>query len=196
MFKTHIYPHPDWGKESSPDFQFVVGLYSPTDGTFLMKTENDLLITLDDKVCLGSGGYLGDYLGRMYLGSTQSLNDIVAFATYLFHEVKAHDVSCGGKSEFMVVRNTGEISPITTQDIALAEEYSSSFNEASTDMFYAVADLEKSDDERDQKMLKAHEKLLLSLTYRKDKKEQERLVKTLERKLMEDMGEALGGKPA
>jgi hypothetical protein len=58
--------------------------------------------------------------------------------------------------------------------------------------FYAVADLEKSDDEINQKMLKAHEKLLLSLTYRKDKKEQERLVKTLERKLMEDMGEALG----
>jgi hypothetical protein len=182
MLVGHVYHRPDLGKETCPDFQFVIGVYSPIDGAFLMKTAGEVAIIVDDKVCLGSGGYLGDYLSKMYLGSKQSLNEVTAFATYFLREIKAHDLSCGGKSEVIVLWDTGGISPRRTQDIALAEDYATSFNEASTAMFYALADLEKSNEQIDEEMRKAYESLYHSLTSRREMREQEKLVQDLQQK--------------
>lgn len=181
VFQSDVYPHPDWGREESPDFSFVVGLYSPTEGSALLATEETLTVDMGDRVCLGSGSYLGDYLSRMYLGRQQSLKDVAPLAAYILFEAKSFDVGCGGKSEFVVLSNTGETSPIQSQDITLAEDYAPAFNEATAKLFYAMADLDKSDDDMHAAIAKADEILFLSYISRKDKKAQYSLAELLER---------------
>lgn len=188
IFNTHVFIHPDWGTDDAPDFQFVIGIFSPGGGTFLMETEATIAVIVNDKICVGSGGYLGDYLlNRMYLRSKQSLNDAIALATYILHEVKTYDLECGGKSEFIVLLDTGQISPLQSRDITLNEDYASSFNEASTKMFYAVADLEKTDEEMHEGLVKADEVLFLSRISRRDSREQEQLVEALQLKISDQM---------
>jgi hypothetical protein len=185
MFDGHIYPHPDWGKETCPEVQFIIGMHSPVDGNYLMKTANDTAAVVDEKACLGTGGVLGDYLTRMYLGPKQSLSQIVAFATYLLHEVKTHDAYCGGQSEFRVLGNDGKISPVELQDIVLAEEYAPAFNKAVSKTFYALADPDKDDDEMHQEMIEADQELFSSLISRKDRRAYTKVAETLERWLKE-----------
>jgi hypothetical protein len=188
IFTTHVYIHPDWGTDGAPDFQFVAGIFSPGEGTFLMETEETIAAMVNDKICVGSGGYLGDYLlNRMYLGPKQPLNDAIALATYILHEIKNHDLECGGKSEFIVLLDTGQISPLLSRDITLNEDYASSFNEASTKTFYAVADVEKTDEEMHEGLVKADEVLFLSRISRRESREQEQLVEALQIEVSDHM---------
>ncbi len=83
----------------------------------------------------------------------------------------------------MVLWNDGRIFPIGFPEIALAEEYASTFNKASSQTFFAFVNLEKNDHERQQALEKAYETLFLSWTYRKEKKEQEKLIKVLNQKM-------------
>jgi hypothetical protein len=182
MYSRPTYAQPNYDIDNTSEFQFVIGLYSPVDGSFLMETEKESVFIIHNKVCLGTGGHLGDYLSRMYLGPKQPLNEVAGFATYLLHEIKAHDPSCGGKSEIVVLWDTGEVSRRKIRDIALAEDYATSFNEASTAMFYAFADLEKSDEQIDGETEKAYEPLYLSLTSRREMREQEKLVEDLQQR--------------
>ncbi len=184
MFENHVYPNPDWNGPNSPTFQFVAALYSPIDGTSLLKTEEAVVFTVTDKICAGSGAYLGDYLlGRFYRDGLQSLNDTVALATYVLHEAKAHDIHCGGASEFAILWDTGEVSPVQSGKIALNEDYAESFDEFSKKIFYDVADLERTDDEIFKAIAKTDEVLFLSLITRREKQEQENLIKGLTKKL-------------
>jgi 20S proteasome alpha/beta subunit len=184
IFETNIFSHPHYGTPDSPEFQFVIAMYSPIDGLSLFKTEEGIAFTIDDKVCAGSGAYLGDYLNkRFYSAPKRPLNDAVALATYVLYEVKGHDIHCGGTSEFAILWDTGEVSPVQTGRIALNEDYAASFDEFSKQIFYAVADLEKTDDEIFRAMAKTDEILFLSLITRREKQEQENLIKGLTKKL-------------
>jgi 20S proteasome alpha/beta subunit len=184
VFENHAYPSPDWGGPDSPNFQLVGALYSPIDGLFLLKTEEAIAFTVDDKVCVGSGGYLGDYLiKRLYSAPDRPLNDAVALATYVLYEAKGHDIHCGGASEFAILWDTGEISQVQPGKVALNEDYATSFDEFTKKIFYAVADLEKTDDEIFKAMAKTDEVLFLSLMTRREKQEQENLIKGLTKKL-------------
>jgi 20S proteasome alpha/beta subunit len=186
VFENHAYLDPDWGGSDSPDFQFAIALYSPIDGTFLLKTERTIAFTVTDKVCLGTGAYLGDYLlKRLYLSSTQTLNDAVALATYVLHQTKAHDIYCGGASEFAILWNTGERSEVQSGDVSLNEKYAVSFDEFSKKIFYAVADLGKTDEEIYRAMATADEILFLSLTSRRETQEENKFVEELLQKFYE-----------
>lgn len=184
IFEANVFPHPHYGTADSPEFQLVIAMYSPIDGLFLIKTEEGVAFTIDDKVCGGSGAYLGDYLNkRLYSAPNRPLNDAVALATYVLYEVKGHDIHCGGTSEFAILWNSGEASSVQSAKIALNEDYAASFDEFSKKIFYDVADLEKTDDEILHAMAKSDEVLFLSLITRREKQEQENLIKGLTKKL-------------
>jgi hypothetical protein len=57
-------------------------------------------------------------------------------------------------------------------------------------MFYALADLEKTNEQIDEEMRKAYDSLYLSLTFRREKREQEKLVEDLQRRFP-DLGRTL-----
>lgn len=133
---------PIGGRKILQDFAFVVGLYSPLDGHYLLATEETICAELPDHVCLGSGSYLGDYLSRMYKGKSCSLSEIVPLSIYVLQQVKSYDSACGEKSEFVVLWDDGDVSPpVRDYDVSVGEGYSDIFTKCITGLFYAAAEL-------------------------------------------------------
>jgi hypothetical protein len=147
IYNNHVYTHPDWGTDDAPDFDFVIGLYSPIDGDFLMATDETLTAEMLDHVCLGSGAYLGDYLSQMYKGRSQEMQEVVSLAIYILQQAKSYDQDCGGSSEFIVLWDDGDTSSIEEFDIAQKERFGEKFPRAIAPLFYVFSDLEKTDDE-------------------------------------------------
>jgi hypothetical protein len=143
----HIYTHPDRKTPDSPEFAFVMGLYSPIDGHFLLMSDETITPIMPTHVCIGSGDYLGDYLARMYTGNDQGLSEVSALAIYILQQVKSYDQDCGGSSEFIVLWGDGDTSEIAKFDVFIGENLSPAFQRAITPLFYAIADHEKTDDE-------------------------------------------------
>jgi hypothetical protein len=43
-----------------------------------------------------------------------SMEEVVFLSTHILQQTKKHALYCGGKSEFVVIRNTGELRGIST----------------------------------------------------------------------------------
>jgi 20S proteasome alpha/beta subunit len=142
VFNNHIYVHPDWGKADSPDFSFVIGLFSPIDGISLLATEETVCVERPKDVCLGSGSYLGDYLSRIYWNEHFSIIEAVHLAIYMLHQAKSYDANCGGESEFIVLWNDGTSVPVRGFDVNLGERYAVEFTQCVSLLFRTFADVE------------------------------------------------------
>jgi hypothetical protein len=145
IFSHNVYAHPDWGTNDAPNFSFVIGLYSPIDGSCLLASDETLTVEMPTNVCLGSGDYLGDYLSRMYVGRDQTINEVSALAIYILQQVKSYDVDCGGSSEFIALWDDGDTSEIAQFDVFLGENFSTQFQKAITPLFYSFSNAESSD---------------------------------------------------
>lgn len=147
VYDNHVYTHPDWGTDDAPLFNFVIGMYSPIDGDFLLATDETLTADMDDRVCLGSGAYLGDYLSRMYTGRYDEMDRVLSLAIYILQQTKSYDQTCGGESEFIVLWDEGGISPMEKLSIAIGERFSQGFPTIIQPLFYALADQKMTDEE-------------------------------------------------
>lgn len=165
IFSGHVYNHPDWGTNDTPNFSFVIGIHSPIDGDFLLASDETLTVEMPTHVCLGSGDYLGDYLSRMYIGRNQTLSEVSSLAIYILQQVKSYDADCGGSSEFIVLWDDGDTTQVAKFEVFLGENYSSVFQRAITPLFYAVTDPEKTDSAMQEnidtaiKFLKGHREI-------------------------------------
>lgn len=171
IFNNHVYTHPDWGKEASPEFSFVIAMYSPIDGAVLLQTEETLSAEIADHICLGSGNYLGDYLARMYKGKDQSLSSVVLLAIYILQQAKSYDAHCGGKSEFIILWKAGNTSPVGELDISAGEIYAQHFQDYTSPLFYAMGDTEQSDDNAKEMLEEAVKALMRARRVLKDGKD-------------------------
>lgn len=190
VFEKHVYVHPDWGKENSPDFSFVIGLYSPLDGHYLLATEETICAELPDHVCLGSGSYLGDYLSRMYKGKSCPLQDIVPLSIYVLQQVKSYDAGCGEKSEFVVLWDDGDVSPpIQDYDLTIGESYSDIFTKCVSGLFYAAAELADDVEQLRDKLHAEVETLVSNNEIRKSgKAKYDEMTKALHQRVREILG--------
>lgn len=190
LFDKHIYTHPDWGKENAPDFSFVIGLYSPIDGHCLLATEETICAELPDRVCLGSGSYLGDYLSRMYRGKDCTLDDMVSLAIYILQQTKSYDSYCGGSSEFITLWDDGDTSQVNQYDVSIGESYSELFTKCVSNIFYAAADLNRSVDDLRDKLYAEVEPLVANQKIRKTEKTRyDELTKGLYERVRKILGE-------
>jgi len=147
VYDNHVYTHPDWGTDDAPIFNFVIGMYSPIDGDFLLASDETLTADMGDSVCLGTGAYLGDYLSRMYTGRSDEIDKVLSLAIYILQQTKSYDQSCGGESEFIVLWDDGGTSPIEKLGITMGERFSEGFPTVIQPLFYALADQKMTDDE-------------------------------------------------
>jgi len=190
IFNNHIYTHPDWGTHNAPELSFVIGLYSPIDGDFLLATEETICAEMTDHVCLGSGSYLGDFLSRMYKGRKQPFREVVDLAIYILQQAKSYDAYCGGNSEFIVLWDDGDTSPIRNLDVTLGETYSQAFMQCIASLFYSAADLDKTDDAVSENMKRSIDTLVQNRGIRKNAKTQ---YEALMNSLYEKAGSIFGG---
>jgi 20S proteasome alpha/beta subunit len=146
--KAHIHPHPRYGMSGSPEFQLLIGAWSHIDGMGLFMTDDTAVNGVDDYACVGTGEYLAHYLAKpLYQSTDLELNEIVALATHILLNAKVYVDGCGGNSEFIVLHKDGQLSPVKWFDISQGESYSQDFEQAMQLVFYAAADLKKSDDD-------------------------------------------------
>jgi 20S proteasome alpha/beta subunit len=188
VFNDHVYPHPDWGKENSPDFSFVIGGYSPIDGDFLIGTEETISAEAVGRICLGSGAYLGEYLARMYLGRQQPLEQVVSLAIYILQQAKSYDSACGGKSEFVILWDDGDTSPVKEFNVNLGETYAESFTRCIAPLFYSMADVDKNDQEARKEMQSSIDMLVRNREMRRmSETKYNELIGVLRKKVEEEM---------
>jgi len=147
VFENHIYTHPDWGTDDAPNISFVIGMYSPIDGDFLLATDETVAMDMADCVCLGSGAFLGEYLSRMYTGRYDELDRVLSLAVYILQQTKSYDLTCGGDSEFIVLWDDGGISSMEKLGITIGERFSEGFPTIIQPLFYALADQKMTDEE-------------------------------------------------
>jgi 20S proteasome alpha/beta subunit len=118
-------------------FSFVVCLYSPLEGGTLKlyQTDESAIFEAPGYVCVGAGEYLAHYLIRPMYQQGLSLEQVSTIAISALIRVKEYDALCGGRSEFIVVKNDGTTSEIGAFDIDQGEYLSEEFDRAARPLF-------------------------------------------------------------
>ena len=148
----HIFIHPDFNT-GALSVRLIAGLWSPVDGLRVYSTRDSMVMEFRGYDLVGSGEYLGHYLVRpRYRGAETSLGDVTATAITTLCSIKEYDDGCGGRSELVVIRKNGTISPVKALDISQGEEISDGFNAASNRLIVAISRPDIADDELDKQL--------------------------------------------
>lgn len=147
IHRKHIFPHPDRGIQGGPDFNLMIGLWSPVDGIGLYSTDVTALDPVKTYDCLGSGDYLGHYIIRPRFRDGMTLKRVIFLATTALQRIKAYDPNCGGQSEIAVLMNTGELTDVEQFDISQGEAFSLAFYLVADAVYTAMAESESLEDE-------------------------------------------------
>jgi 20S proteasome alpha/beta subunit len=144
----HVFPHPLRGYSGGPDFNLVVGLFSPHDGVGLYSTEETALDVIPTFHCIGTGEYLGRYIIHpRYPGPQASLSKVLFTAITALSRIKNFDADCGGKSLFAVLRSNGELGYESEFDISQGEKFSDTFFNYATSLYTLIAESPLTDEE-------------------------------------------------
>jgi hypothetical protein len=148
VHEKHIFPHPNYGKDEGPGIQLMFGIWTRQFPYLtLLSSEETAIAESVDCVCLGSGGYIGDYLtARLYRETTYSLEHIILIATHILQQAKSYDLYCGFNSSFGAIGKDGNWSPTGYFDISSSEPYSKTWDDVMRNLFVASADLNMEDE--------------------------------------------------
>lgn len=143
IHRLHIDKHPDRNVVGGPDFWLLVALWSPVDGLRTYYTNQTSIDPFAIYQCMGTGEYLGHYLIRpRYTSPQQGLNNAVIVACTALQRIKSYDADCGGNSEFIVLRDNGELSLVHQFDISEAEKFAPYFFEMADFLFQSICNLD------------------------------------------------------
>jgi hypothetical protein len=111
--QDHLYKHPGFDR-GEITVQMLIGVWSHLDKFVTLLASRDNAVTIvRDYECLGVGQFLAHYLvPTLFRHSAMALNDAANIALHVLKETKAYVDSCGGGSQFIVLRKDGNFSPI------------------------------------------------------------------------------------
>jgi len=148
VHRKHIFPHPAKGYEGGPDFNLLIGLWSPHDKQRLYRTDETALDRVPTYDCLGTGEYLARYIiDPRYAGPQLEFKQVLFTAITALGRIKKYDPNCGGKSEFVVLRRNGEMAHETEFDISQGEKFSDTFFNLATAVYTMIADYPLTDEQ-------------------------------------------------
>jgi len=111
FYRDQIFGHPD-RHLGAVDYKLLVGIWLRGE-TRLFVTHETLLKPVDGYECIGSGGYLANYLIRQYRQANPgpaTLEDAALISSFAVDAAIDYDEGCGGENEILIVRNDGEAS--------------------------------------------------------------------------------------
>ena len=153
IFQEHIYKHPDYAK-GTLSADFLIGIWSPTDGLGFYSTQDTAVNELVGYECLGQGSYLGHYLIRPLFKDYLHLPEIIVLATHALVQTKNFDDSCGGDSQFVYFHPDGSMSDVEYFDISQNENYSKWFESTTKMIFYDLPNLKMSEEDFQSRLTK------------------------------------------
>lgn len=111
FYREHIYTHPDRAP-TQLYMQMLIGIWVRNE-TRLYALHETVLVRVEKYECLGAGEYLSKYLIKQYERANPgpfALADAALLAEFCVEEAIDYDDKCGGEPEFIVMRNSGDIS--------------------------------------------------------------------------------------
>lgn len=128
-------------------FDFVIAIVSGVDGRAgLFSTSAGAIAEFTTSQCVGSGGYLGEYVLRKWNGPQCTVDQAVMLAMQALAAAKEHDAYCGGSSQFLTVKS-GVVSGLVSYDVHQAEEQILRYEGLTSTLLVAIGDGTKSDGE-------------------------------------------------
>lgn len=143
IFKKYIgpysvFPEGDRDRPMIPDFLIGIQMES---ATLLYKANGTKLRRLHEGDCVGTGLVLGKSMIARLLRSEMTLTQTGLIAVYLLHQVKRWVDGCGGKSDILLLSNTGrKIVRMPTNDIENLEKHFDEFDRFMLPVMIAAAD--------------------------------------------------------
>jgi hypothetical protein len=146
-FPTHVFSHPFYGREGSPAFDLLIGVWTKADGLSLLQTVETAVHEVPDNVCVaGAGLYLAKYLLSPVLSQAMSRSDVEFWAVYVLQQAKKYVPGCGGESNFLFLDGSGKITKQTKRKLPLREEDVSNLYTMLPSVLTLAANLEASDE--------------------------------------------------
>jgi len=127
-------------------FDFVIAIVSSANkkaGLFL--TSDGAIAEITDKACVGTGGYLVEYILRKLGDDRLTTDQAVMLAMQALVAAKEHDAYCGGYSQFLTVKS-GIVSAVVPYDIRQAEEQILRYERLTSNLLVAIGDSTQTDE--------------------------------------------------
>ena len=153
LHREQVYTHPEYSKNLG--VYLILALWSPLDGLHAFSTRDSQVMEFPGYDLVGSGEYLGHYLIRQRYGDAgpnPSLEDVTAIATTAMFSIKDHDENCGGRSELVVIRRDGSVSPVKNLDISQGEHVAMGFARVSSKLLLAISKPHLTDTQLDKEL--------------------------------------------
>ncbi len=97
-----VFSHPLYTRGQGPDYYLLICLWTPSQGSGLLITNEDNVTEVRDYDCRGTGDYLFRYIIHDVYRDDMDLQEMVALTTHAMEEIKGYDPNVGFNSEFLV----------------------------------------------------------------------------------------------
>ena len=122
-------------------FDFLIAAWFKDGGAEFYYAQPPAMLSEGTFRCLGTGAYLGYHMITSAYEPDMPVHRALILATEALAASKGHDVNCGGKSEFLLVRNDGVFSDLAHFNVAAAEECIAEYNRLSQQLLLDLGSL-------------------------------------------------------
>jgi len=131
--------HPTYGYRGGPDFYLLVITWTADMGLMQFASYEECLMPSGGASFIGAGDYFARYISETVYLPTMGIMEIIAHASHVLSQTKAHVPGCGGSSELLVIRDDdGDAAGIDFMDISLAEEFSEPFYRGLNTLYFGL----------------------------------------------------------
>jgi 20S proteasome alpha/beta subunit len=142
VYRSHLYPHPEFRKFGGPEFELVVGAWSHIDGLEFFYTSDTAVTDITDHHCLGYGQDLAYFLiKQIFRHPSLSVDDAASVAVHVLRETKENVSFCGGPSQYACLSKNGKMCGRLGLDLSGKEEMSEAVSQAVRRLYLIAADL-------------------------------------------------------
>lgn len=140
FYNKFMYSDPLY-KNGERRIELLIGLWSPVTGrTSLLPTEGPTVrFAKEECEFLGIGAYFARYACGKLFKHQMSFRDVTRLAAHILGQTKANVPDCGKHSQFVVISNTGRLSPTSDIDITFGETYAQQFQGFVSEVMFDLA---------------------------------------------------------
>lgn len=148
FYEKHMYKHKFYQMEGGPHVSLIIGTWWKGGEPTIFWSQETTVNEIQDFKCVGHGGEMARYVISPLLPHPyfRPLKDVLLVAIHGLQQTKKADPYCGGESEFGVILSDGHWKMESGFDISQGEAFSKTFQEILSNLFFASADLDLSDE--------------------------------------------------
>ncbi len=111
-YRRHVLRHPDHATNANLDYRLLIAVWCLGKPVRLFVTEQTALREVADYECIGLGDYLAHYLIRPSFSLGMEERPTFSLAAYMLANVKGFVPNCGGRSQFLLMREGGMVAVV------------------------------------------------------------------------------------